>query len=513
MKANFDESGLINRIVIVGGGTAGWMTAAALSNVFNTERCKIRLIESDQIGTVGVGEATIPVVLKFNQMLGIDEDDFIRKTQGTFKLGIQFVDWGSLGNRYIHPFGSYGTTMGTLSFYHYWLKYHSQGKSADIGEFSIAAQAALKGKFMRSANMPNSPLSQIAYAYHFDAGLYAHYLREFSEKRGVVRREGEVINVAVRPDDGFIDAVVMQDGERIEADLFIDCTGFKGLLIEQSLNVGFIDWSNYLPCDRAVTVPSKNVRAPDSYTRSTARAAGWQWRIPLQHRTGNGHVYSSKYMSDDEAKRILLENIEGEALAEPKFIRFRTGVRKKFWSKNCVAIGLSSGFLEPLESTSIHLIQSGIAKLLALFPDRHFEQAIIDKYNHILSSEFIGVRDFIILHYKATTRTDSAFWNYCRQMDIPENLKKKIALYEAGGRLFRDNNELFDEISLVAVMHGQGIRARGYHPLADDINEEEFDRLMKEIKMVIDRSAQAMPTHAEFIAKHCSAQDLSLTKS
>lgn len=508
MAENTARSTAIRNVLIVGGGTAGWMTAAALSNVFSKTQCRIRLIESDHIGTVGVGEATIPVVLKFNQMLGIDEDDFLCSTQGTFKLGIQFVNWGSLGNHYIHPFGSYGTPMGNLSFYHYWLKYHRQGKSKDIGEFSIAVQAALNGKFMRPANMPNSPLAQIAYAYHLDAGLYAKYLRNFSEQKGVERIEGEIIDVAIRPDDGFIESVTLKDGEKYNADLYIDCTGFRGLLIEHALNTGFIDWSHYLPCDRAVTVPSSNIGPPDSYTRSTAHTAGWQWRIPLQHRTGNGHVYSSKYMSDEQAREILLNHTEGKALADPRIIHFRTGMRKKFWNKNCVAIGLSSGFLEPLESTSIHLIQSSIAKLLALFPTTDFPQPVIDKYNQILSAEFVGVRDFIILHYKATHRTDSAFWNYCRHMDIPENLQNKIALYQSSGRLFRDNSELFDEISLIAVMHGQGIRASQYHPMVDDINDEEFDRLMKEIKSVIDRSAQAMPRHSDFIARHCAAQAL-----
>lgn len=495
----------IKRILIVGGGTAGWMTAAALSNVLSRNHCTIHLVESDQISTVGVGEATIPVVLKFNQMLGIDEDDFIRKTQGTFKLGIQFVNWGKLGDQYIHPFGSYGTSMGTLPFYHYWLKYHSQGKSRDIGEFSLAVQAALDGRFMRPANMPNSPLSQIAYAYHFDAGLYAKYLRDFSENNGVKRTEGEIVDVAVRSNDGFIESVKLKTGEQLDADLYIDCTGFRGLLIEQALNTGFIDWGHYLLCDRAVTVPTKNVRSPDCYTRATAHTAGWQWRIPLQHRTGNGHVYSSRYTNDADATETLLKHVDGDVLAEPKLIKFRTGMRKKFWNKNCVAIGLSSGFLEPLESTSIHLIQSSIAKLLSLFPTTNFDQAVIDKYNQILSDEFTGIRDFIILHYKATHRTDSPFWNHCRLMDIPDSLKNKIELYQASGRLFRDHGELFDETSLVAVMHGQGLRVKHYHPLVDDVNEVEFDRLMKEIKSVITRSAQAMPTHAEFIARHCAA--------
>ncbi len=496
---------MINDILIVGGGTAGWMAAAALSHVFKNRQCRIRLIESDQIGTVGVGEATIPIIQKFNQMLGIDENDFIKHTQGTFKLGIQFVDWGSLGKSYIHPFGPYGMSMGYLSFYHYWLRLFANKQAQDPGEFSIAIQAALRGRFMPPASLPNSPLSQISYAYHFDAGLYAKYLRNFAQQRGVERIEGEITKVALRADDGFVDKVILKNGESLGAQLFIDCTGFRGLLIEQAMNTGFDDWSHWLPCDTAVAVPTQNISDPLPYTRSTAHAAGWQWRIPLQHRTGNGHVFCSKYMDDDQAKKILLENIEGEVLAEPRFIRFKTGMRRKFWNKNCVAMGLASGFLEPLESTSIHLIQSSISKLIALLPTADFNQTNIDKYNELLTSEFTYVRDFIILHYKVSQRTDSEFWNYCRQMQVPESLQKKLDLYESSGRLFRDNNELFDEVSWFAVMQGQGLSVKNYHPLADQIDEQEFQRLMHEIKSVINRAADAMPTQMDYIKKHCAA--------
>ncbi len=500
---------MINDILIVGGGTAGWMAAAALSHVYKSQ-CRIRLIESDQIGTVGVGEATIPVIQKFNQMLGIDENDFIKHTQGTFKLGIQFVDWGSLGKSYVHPFGSYGMSMGYLSFYHYWLRLFANKEAAnkhtqDPGEFSIAIQAALRGRFMPPATIPNSPLSQISYAYHFDAGLYAKYLRNFSQQRGVECIEGEIIKVALRADDGFVDKVIFKNGESVSAQLFIDCTGFRGLLIEQAMNTGYDDWSHWLPCDTAVAVPSQNISDPLPYTRSTAHSAGWQWRIPLQHRTGNGHVFCSKYMSDDQAKKILLDNIEGKALAEPRFIRFKTGMRRKFWNKNCVAMGLASGFLEPLESTSIHLMQSSISKLIALLPAADFNQTNIDKYNELLTSEFTFVRDFIILHYKVNQRTDSEFWNYCRQMQVPDSLQKKLDLYESSGRLFRDNNELFDEVSWFAVMQGQGLTVKDYHPLADQIDEPEFQRLMHEIKSVINRAADAMPTQMDYIKKHCAA--------
>lgn len=496
----------IRDILIVGGGTAGWMAAAAFSHVFKQHHCRVRLVESDHIGTVGVGEATIPVIQKFNQMLGIDEFDFVRKTQGTFKLGIQFVNWGQVGNSYIHPFGPYGMNMGYLSFYHYWLRAQAQGQSIDPGEYSIGIQAALRGKFMPPAKMPNSPLSHISYAYHFDAGLYAKYLRSFAEARGVERIEGEVERVILRPSDGFIEQLSLKDGQVLEAQLFIDCTGFRGLLIEQAMNTGYDDWTHWLPCDTAVTVPTKNISDPLPYTRSIAHAAGWQWRIPLQHRTGNGHVFSSKYMDKDTARAILLEHLEGEVLAEPRFIHFKTGMRRKFWNKNCVAIGLSSGFLEPLESTSIHLIQSSISKLMALFPPPGFPQENIDKYNELLTSEFAFVRDFIILHYKVSQRTDSQFWDYCRLMDIPESLQRKLDLYQSTGRIFRDNNELFDEVSWFAVMQGQGMIPEQYHPLVDQLEQTEFDRIMAEIKAVIDRSALAMPDQAEYIRKHCQSQ-------
>jgi tryptophan halogenase len=502
------ENSSLKDILIVGGGTAGWMAAAALSHVYKNRHCRIRLIESDQIGTVGVGEATIPVIQKFNQMLGIDEHDFIQQTQGTFKLGIEFVNWGSMGNSYIHPFGSYGMSMGHLSFYHYWLRMAAEQQVCDPGDFSISIQAALRGRFMPPANIPNSPLSQISYAYHFDAGLYAKYLRNFAQQRGVERLEGEISQVALRAEDGFIDNVILKNGESLSAQLFIDCTGFRGLLIEQAMNTGYDDWSHWLPCDTAVAVPSKNISDPFPYTRSTAHSAGWQWRIPLQHRTGNGHVFCSKYMSDDQAKKNLLDNIEGEALADPRFIRFKTGMRRKFWNKNCVAMGLSSGFLEPLESTSIHLIQSSISKLIALLPDANFAQENIDKYNGMLSSEFEFVRDFIILHYKVSQRTDSEFWNYCRHMQVPESLQKKLDLYTSSGRLFRDNNELFDEVSWFAVMQGQGLQPKSYHPLADQIEAQEFQRIMQEIKAVVHRAADAMPSQADYIAKHCAAHKI-----
>lgn len=500
-----DQSKKIKNIVIVGGGTAGWMTAAALSHVLGSKRCNIRLVESDQIGTIGVGEATIPVILKYNQALGIDENEFLKRTQGTFKLGIQFVNWGEIGNSYIHPFGGYGMSIGYLGFYHYWLRYYAEKHAVDPGEYSICIQGALRNKFMTPTQIANSPLSQISYAYHFDASMYAKFLREFAEMRGVNRIEGEVEKVNLKPEDGFIESISLKSGQVIDGELFIDCTGFRGLLIEHALNTGYEDWSHWLPCNSAVTVPSKRIDPLPSFTRSTAHSAGWQWRIPLQHRTGNGHVYCNKYMSDDEAKKILLENLEGEALAEPRIFRFKTGMRRKFWNRNCVAIGLASGFMEPLESTSIHLIQSSISKLISFFPYNSFDQEVIDKYNSILTDEFTAIRDFIILHYKVSSRTDSEFWKYCKHMEVPATLQRKLDLYTSSGRIFRDNNELFDDVSWFAVMHGQGLKAEKYHPLVDEIEDDKFLQFMNEIKGVIDRSADAMLFHEDYIAKHCAA--------
>ncbi len=496
----------IQQIVIVGGGTAGWMTAAALAHVLDTQNTRITLIESDDIGTVGVGEATIPLIQKFNQMLGVNENDFLKFSSGTYKLGIEFVDWGSIGNRYIHPFGPYGMPMGMLNFHHYWLRHFSQNASADPGDFSVCIQAAYAGKFMPAAQLQNSPLSQISHAYHFDASRYALYLREFAEQRGVKRIEGKVTKVNVSDTSGFIDSIEMENLHTVVADFFVDCSGFRGLLIEEALNTGYESYSHYLPCDRAVVVQTKNVDTPRPYTRATAHTAGWQWNIPLQHRTGNGCVYSSKFMDDDSAKDTLFKNLEGEAIGDSRILHFTPGLRRKFWNKNCVAIGLSSGFIEPLESTSIHLIQVAISKLIALFPTKQFAEKDTQKYNQLMEDEFTSIRDFIILHYKLTQRVDSDFWNYCRNMDIPKNLEEKILHYQQSGRMIRDNNELFDEVSWFAVMHGQGLRSNAYHPLANEINDKEFARMMQEISAVIQRSVEAMPNHDEYIRQHCSSK-------
>lgn len=495
----------IENIVIVGGGTAGWMTAAALSKLL-TPAQKIRLVESDEIATIGVGEATIPNIKHFNAALELDENDFLRKTQGTFKLGIEFVNWGRIGDSYIHGFGRIGQDLATLPFYQYWLKLRHAGRAGELGRYSINTVAPAHAKFMRSvSDMPGSPLADIANAFHFDASLYARYLRGFSEQRGVERIEGKIVRTELRPSDGHIEAVVLESGRRVAGELFIDCSGMRGLLIEQALGTGFEDWSHWLPCDRAIAVPCTSVAPLLPITRSTAHSAGWQWRIPLQHRIGNGHVYSSRFMSADEATAILLGKLDGEQMAELRYINYTAGKRRKLWNKNCVAIGLSGGFLEPLESTSIHLIQSGITRLLAFFPHRSFDQADIDEFNAQTDFEYERIRDFIILHYKATERDDSPFWNYCRTMSIPAELERKIQLFRTNGRVFRECNELFSEQSWLHVMIGQGLRPRRYHPLVDLRTEDEIERFVGNVEQVIRRCVDVMPTQADYIAAHCAA--------
>jgi tryptophan halogenase len=495
----------IRSIAIVGGGSAGWMTAATLSKILTTNFASITLVESEEIGIIGVGEATIPQMATFNRMLGIEEDDFIRRTKGSFKLGIQFVDWGRKGHTYFHPFGGYGLNMEGVSFHSFYLRMMHQGEAPSPDPWSIEATAGLQNKFMRPFDAGNSPLSTIAYAYHFDAGLYARYLRGYAEERGVVRQEGKVVDVSLRGEDGFIEAVTLDDGRRIEADFFIDCSGFRGLLIEQALKCGYEDWSNWLPCNRAVAVPCEGVEEITPYTRSTAREAGWQWRIPLQHRTGNGYVYSNAHISDEEATRTLLANLDGQPLADPRIVPFLTGHRKKFWHKNCLAIGLAAGFIEPLESTALWLIQSGISRLMTMFPDRHFAQPDIDRYNRILTTEYEEIRDFLVLHYKATERDDTPFWDRCRNMDVPERLEEKLGVFLHNGRTFRDNGELFNDTSWFAVMLGQLLRPRSYDPVADILPLDETRRRLEHIKSAVAKSAEYMPGHRQFISENCAA--------
>ncbi len=496
----------IKTVVIAGGGTAGWMAAAALARLQANGVTRVILVESDEIGIVGVGEATIPPIKTFNAMLGIDEDAFLKATQGTFKLGIEFVGWGRQGESYLHPFAAYGHDINGIKFHQIWLKLRSQGMPVPLSDLNLSAVAARHGRFDRPTGDPRSVLSQLDYAYHFDASRYAAFLRAHAEAQGVVRMEGKIASIEQRPEDGFITALVLDDGRRIEGDLFIDCTGFRALLIEGALKSGYEDWSHWLPCDRAVAVPSTRTVPLLPYTRSTAREAGWQWRIPLQHRTGNGHVYCSQDISDDEATAVLLANLDGEAIGAPRQLRFVTGMRKRPWINNCIALGLASGFLEPLESTSIHLIQTGISKLLALFPDSSFAVHERDEYNRLNTIQWQQVRDFLILHYKQNARSGSAFWGRVAAMPIPDTLARKMALFGSAGRLFRYDDELFTDANWTAVMIGQGLLPASYDPMADTLDMREVRHMVGRIGDLFAKTARRMPTHAEFIAQHCNAE-------
>ena len=501
----------LSKIVIVGGGTAGWMAASAFAR-FLGPFYDVRLIESDEIGTVGVGEATIPAIQLFNQGLGIDENEFIRATQGSFKLGIEFVDWTGAGHRYIHAFGAVGRPLGLLPFHHYWLRHHQEGGVSSLWDHSPTALASGQNRFARPVDKPGALPSGVAYAYHFDAGLYAAFLRKYAEARGVVRTEGQVIDVTLNGENGFVQSVKLATGETIEGNLFIDCSGFRGLLIEQALHSGYEDWSNYLPCDRALAVPCASTDPLTPYTRSTAREAGWQWRIPLQHRTGNGYVYCSSFIGDDEATATLMSKLDGEALAEPRQLRFVAGKRRHIWKNNVVALGLSSGFLEPLESTSIHLIQAGIAKLLNFFPTAGFDTADIDAFNGQMDFEFSAIRDFIILHYYAQNR-DGAFWKKCREMAIPDSLTAKMELFKANGRIVRFNEELFTELGWLQVMWGQGLRPKGYHPLANQLTPDQLAEFMDVSAKHAAHIASQMSAHKDYIAANCAAPPLEMKKA
>ncbi|MBC3907908.1 tryptophan halogenase family protein [Undibacterium umbellatum] len=497
----------ISNITIVGGGSAGWMAATALATYLG-KGATIRLVESEEIGIVGVGEASVPHIRLFNgQSLGIDEAEFVKRTQGTIKLGIQFNDWGRIGDSYIHGFGAIGRSLGPLPFHQFWLKLFLSGRAAPIGDYSPQTVMAPRGKFApRDHNAaPNSPLADIAYAYHFDATLYARYLRELAESRGVQRIEGKVIGIKQRAHDGFVESLTLDSGAVVDGELFIDCSGFRALLIEQTLKTGYLDWTHYLPCDRALAVPSESVDPITPYTRATARAAGWQWRIPLQYRVGNGYVYSSQHISDDEAAATLLANLDGKALAEPRQLQFTTGMRKKFWNKNVVALGLASGFLEPLESTSIYLAQSGITRLLSLFPKRDFNPLLAERYNRESVTEYERIRDFLVLHYHATERTDTPFWNHCRTMEIPDSLREAIDLFRYDGRYFRNGEDFFALPSWVQVMLGQRITPQGYHPIVDDMPEDKLLDYVEGMRTTFLHAVSAMPTHQQWIDRYWKA--------
>jgi tryptophan halogenase len=498
----------IQNIVIVGGGTAGWMTAIALSTTFNG-RANIRVVESEEIGIVGVGEATIPMIQRFNRVVGIDENEFMRETMGSFKLGVEFVNWGKLGDRYMHGFGRLGQDLATVSFDQYWQKMRRLGKAAPLEQYSITRMAAKANKFMPARHdVPNSPLADINYAYHFDASLYAKYLRKLSEQRGVKRIEGKIVRATQREPDGHIDAVELENGTRVEGELFIDCSGFRGLLIEQTLDTGYEDWTHWLPADRALAVPCESVAPLTPYTRATAHKSGWQWRIPLQHRTGNGHVYCSRFISDDEAASTLLANLDGKPLADPRLIKFNTGMRKLAWNRNVVAVGLASGFLEPIESTSIHLIQSTIQRLIDFFPDRGWSEIDRDEFNRQTRFEYERIRDFIILHYHLNQRTDSPYWLECANMAIPDTLRRKMDLYRSHGRVVRVDNELFSEVGWIQVLEGQNMPIEGYHPLVDAQSEEDIAEYLDGIRGVIAKCVEVLPSHDEYIAKVCPAKKM-----
>ena len=486
----------LDKVVIVGGGTAGWMAASALAKTFG-KTLAVELVESDAIGTVGVGEATIPPIKNFNLLLELEEADFLKAVNGTCKLGIEFENWGELGDRYFHPFAPHGIDTWAAQFHHYWIKARQQGHDKPLDAYSMEACMARADRFGVKKGRPAN------YAYHFDAAGYARLLRTLSEKMGVVRTEGKVVDVAQHPDSGFIQSVTLDSGRVIEGDLFIDCSGFRALLIEQTLGTGWEDWSHWLRSDRALAVQTESTRPPKPYTRSTARSCGWQWKIPLQHRVGNGLVYCSDHMDEDRALRTLLDNVEGKPIADPRPIRFRTGCRKQQWTKNCVSLGLSSGFLEPLESTSIHLIQNNVIRLIKMFPRAGIEQANVDQFNREARQEIEYIRDFIIAHYHINQRTDSPYWTECREMSIPDSLQHKIDLFARSGLIFRDNNELFSEVSWTAVMIGQGLMPVSYHPVVDQVSDERLAAIMQGARSDIQQVVRDGPSHAAYIDRIC----------
>ncbi|BDX06848.1 tryptophan halogenase family protein [Planctobacterium marinum] len=491
----------VKRVVVVGGGTAGWLSAAVIKKVIGNA-VEVELVESDAIGTVGVGEATIPPIRLINNVLGLDEAEFLRETNATIKLAIKFENWRVKDEGYFHTFGAPGQSYAFCHFHHFLKRAQMElGETSNIWDYDLNYLAAKDNKFAKINS--KDPIVDLPYAYHFDAGLYAQYLRKLSEKMGVVRTEGKITDVTQHPDSGFIDLLHLEDGREIQGDLFIDCSGFRGLLIQQKLNTGYEDWSHWLPCDRAIAIPSERLEHTLPYTRSIAHTAGWQWRIPLQHRNGNGHVYCSNYMSDDEALQILSGNLDTKPLADPNFIKFKTGRRRKQWNKNVIAVGLSSGFLEPLESTSIHLIQTAVVRLLHTFPHDGIKPELVAEYNKQSQIEFEQVRDFIILHYIANERDDSQFWRDMRTMPIPDSLRHKIELFKEDGRLFRENNDLFLEPSWLQVMMGQGIQPSDYHPMANNMSPEKLQMMLQTLKKIKEEPLQQLPSHDQFLKQFC----------
>ncbi len=496
----------LKRIVIVGGGAAGWMTAAALSRLLRTSEVSVTLVESDEIGIIGVGEATIPDMLQFNLFLGIPEAELMRATQATFKLGIEFVDWHRKGSRYFHPFGFHGVDIDGIDFHQYWLRCRANGHAHDIGDYCLTELVARRGKFaFPDLRVPGTPASYLRYAYHFDATLYAQFLRGYAEKRGVRRIEGKVVEVLQAPEAGDLTGVRLQGGLTVEGDFFFDCSGFRSLLLGKTLGVSWIDWHHWLPCDSALAVASRHDGPPPAFTRSTARVAGWQWKIPTQRRTGNGHIYCSDFLGEDEATSMLVDNLQGEMIGSPRLIRFSTGHRENFWEKNCVAIGLSSGFLEPLESTSLYLIRQGISRFIALFPDASLPPAFRDEYNRWMRKDFEQVRDLLVLHYFANDR-EEPFWRRCRNMDIPDSLQRRLALFAGGGRFLRNEGELFPSASWVAVMLGQNVIPKTVDPLVSDKPIADIESKLDLLRRSMNEFVDKLPSHAEFLGGYCASR-------
>jgi tryptophan halogenase len=494
----------VEHVVIAGGGTAGWMAAAALAHFWRHHRDRrITLIESSEIGTVGVGEATLPTIRDFNAGLGIDELDFLRKTQATFKLGIEFRDWHRIGETFFHPFAPYGMPVNGAPFHHLWLRGRKLGETARLGDYSLPCWMTRLGRFAQPAKSPVAPFANFAYAYHFDAGLYARYLRDYALARGVRRLDQRILGANLRSEDGFIASLELEGDERIAGDLFIDCSGFRGLLIEEALHTGYEPWTHWLHCDRAVAQPSEVAAELPPFTSATALEAGWSWHIPLQHRTGNGYVYCSRLVGDDEAAARLAVQIRGRALAEPNLLRFTTGRRRLFWNRNCVALGLAGGFIEPLESTSIALIQSGIAKLLTFFPDTGFSPVDCAEANRVMNEEYERIRDFIVLHYAGTRRNDTPFWRECGAMQIPDTLQRKIALFESRGHLVEYSGESFGEASWVTMFAGFERLPPRHDPRVDEGTDQQVCLRLGQLRDGIRVIAEAAPPHRQFITRHC----------
>jgi len=496
----------INKVVIVGGGTAGWISAALLCRIAG-KGLEIELVESDQIGTVGVGEATIPQIRYLCDALKIPEAEFLAAVNGTYKLGIEFVNWGKIGDRYIHTFGDVGRRLGVLDFHQVWLRARELGINSDLAKYSFGAIAAKENKFDHIEKLGDTGLLGLGYAFHFDATLVAKLLRKISEGNGVVRTEGKIDAVKLNSESGFIETLQLESGKTVAGDLFIDCSGFRSLLLGEALGVKYVDWSRWLPADSAIAVQCDGVEPLLPYTRSTAHSAGWQWRIPLQNRIGNGHVYSSPYMDDEEARNILMSSLDGEPLTEPRQLRFTTGKREKFWHKNCVGLGLASGFMEPLESTSIHLVQAGLGRLIDLFPTTDFTQSDIDEYNRRTDFEFESIRDFLVLHYWATERDDSEFWNYCRTMEIPDSLQHKVELWRAHGRFYRSEDELFTTPSWIQVLIGQRVIPSDCHGMAKVLSKDDAEDYLRRINGHLTEVVSKMPTHRDFVTKRCPMRE------